>query len=175
MPIPLILNVLLYIHVCFRLENWPKSRAQELVIKYFRAAQLIHCFAMEVFHYLLPAILTASEMVILFSLFLAIRLNTYTDEQLFTVLAICIGGISFFTLKQALEYAAKVMESSQAFSKIPFLKRGCHFEIEDRLFLASCKPLVISVGGTFSITNDTFPTISQNIILVNLINLLITF
>ena len=148
-----------------------------MVVIYYRAAQLVHSWAMEVFQHLLPASIAGAETVIIFALFSAIRLNTYgsTHENLMALVFLSVGTICFFIFKRCIELAAKVMRVSRDFSRIPFLQEGSRFEHRDNVFLVSCRPLVLKVGDTFVITRDTFPTISQDIILTTLINLLITF
>ena len=148
-----------------------------MVTVYFRAAHLYHDWGMEVFKPLLPALLFSAEMVIIFGLFLSIRFHTHdANEPIFSSLAaVSIGGLTLFILRRAFEVGVNLMETSQDFSRIPFLQKGCSFETKDRLVLASCKPLVLKVGEVFLITKETFPTILQDIILGNLINLLITF
>ena len=90
-------------------------------------------------------------------------------------LVISIGAIAFFIFKRAMEFASKVTGSSQDFSRIPFLQKGSELAHQDKVFLTSCKPLEIKVGATFIITKESFPTISQDIILGILVNLLMMF
>ena len=140
----------------------------------FRAAQYFHYWAMEVFRFILPASVTGAEVIIIFALFASLRLRE-TVGPIIIMLTMTLGGICFFVFKKALEFASRVTESSQDFSRTPFLKEGDKLNKYERVFLFSCKPLVLRVGETFVITKETFPTISQDIILGNLINLLLTF
>ena len=144
---------------------------------YFRAAQVVHDWEKEVFQQLLPTSVTGAEMIIIFALFAAIRLNTHgaTNEKLMALAFLSVGTITFFIFKQGIEFASKVTDASRDFSRMQFLQECFRCEQEDKVFLASCKPLVIKVGETFTITKESFPTISQDIILANLVNLLLTF
>jgi hypothetical protein len=134
---------------------------------------MVHIWAMEFFQFLLPFYLTGAELLSVAALYCAIRMHV--SLGLFTVLALGTGMTCFLTLKVALEFSAKVGESSREFSQTPFLPEGSLFTKEYRMFLKSCKPLDLRVGDSFPITKDTFPTISQDIILGNLINLLVGF
>ena len=148
------------------------------MVVYYRAAQVLHYWATEVYQLFLPLCMVGTELIIIFALFLAIRLNADTqaqDKLIIAVSALSIGAISFYNLKQGVEFSSKITESSREFSRIPVLGKGACFEPKDRLFFASCKPLVAKVGGTFIITRQSFLTISQDIILGSLVNLLITF
>ena len=144
---------------------------------YYRAAQLVHLRGMEVFRHLLPAAVAGAEIFIIFALFTSIRLNTHgsTNGSLLALSFLSVGAITFYVFKRCLEFASKVTEASRDFSRIPFLQEGSRFLHEDKVFLASCRPLALKVGDTFIITKESFPTISQDIILTTLINLLITF
>jgi hypothetical protein len=164
----------LFLNAHSRLDNWRKSKEQTTVGVLFRAAQLYHSSAMEEYKFVLPAFIAGAEMVIIGTLFIAIRLHAY-EEPFFTLSAFGIATACFFIHKKSIEFAAKITEASQDFSRIPFMEKGCQLGHKDRLFLSSCKPLVLRVGSTFTITKDTFPTISNDVIMGTLINCLITF
>jgi hypothetical protein len=157
-----------------RLDPGTSAKQKKRVGMYYRAFQVQHTWAMDFYTFLLPAYITGSELLTVASLFFAIRLNAVLGLH-FTVIMFLVGIITFIILKVALEFSAKVGELSVGFSRNPFLPEGRQFTREDKSFLKSCKPLKLRVGSSFSIVKDTFPTISQDIILGNLINLLITF
>ena len=142
---------------------------------YYRAAQLNHSLAMEIYQYLLPVSVAGVEMFIIFAFFAAIRLNTYANEKFLALVALSAGALGFFIFKQCIDLATKVTDSSRDFCRIPFLQKGSRFVREDKVFLASCQPLLMRIGHTFTIEKQSFPTISQDIILGTLVNLLITF
>ena len=144
-----------------------------MVFMYFRAAQVLHYRAVEITQFLVPLFLAGGELVVILSFFLAIRLSS--TEPFITMVMLSIGVAGLVFIERALDFAAKFTESSRQFSRIPFLRKGCHFRKRDKVFLASISPLVIRVANTFTITKATFPTILQDIILVNLMHLLITF
>ena len=148
-----------------------------MVILSYRSAQLVHNWTMEVFQELVTATLAGTEFVIIFAFLAAIRLNTYgaANDKFIAFVFLSVGAMFFFLFKQSIEFASKVTDTSRDFSRIPFLEEGSHFEHKDEVFLASCKPLVIRVGETFTFTKNSFPTISQDVILGTLVNLLITF
>jgi len=129
---------------------------------------------MEVIRTLLPSYLIAGELIIISSLFLAIRLKISVGH-IFTVAIVAMGIICFFILKLCLEFAAEVTETSMEFARIPYLYEMIPVTTKDKAFWRSCRPMVISVGATFTINRETFPNISQDIILNGLINLLLTF
>ena len=146
-----------------------------MVRVYYRSAQHIHYWAMEIVRHMLPVAMVGIETVIIFAFFAAIRLSTSTDEKLLAVVALSAGIISFIVLKRCIEFATKVTNSSRDFSRYPFLNQGPRFGREDKVFLASCKPLMLKVGDTFTINEESFPTISHDILLGTIINLLVTF
>ena len=165
----------------FRLDNCQKSKDQKQVRLNYRAAQVVHNWAMEVFQpFLLLASVAGAEMVTICALFAAIRLNTHgsTNEK-FMALAFLSTRlfICFYIFKQCIEVASKVTDAFRNFSRIPFLIQGSRFRFayENKVFLASCKPLVLTVGEICTITKQSFPTISQDIILGSIVNLLLTF
>ena len=160
------------------MDNWQKSKNQEIVSLNYRAAQIFHDWAQGTVHYLLPAGVAVAEVVIISGLFVAIRLNTYgtsTEERLLALVFLSVETNCFFVFKQCIEFASKVTDASRDFSRIPFLQKGSRYEHKDREFLASCKPLTFKVGETFTINRESFPTITMDIILGTLVNLLITF
>ena len=146
-----------------------------MVVIYYRGAHLMHYLATETARLLLPLCTTATEMLVILTFFLAIRLNADgNDKLLVAVSCLAVGAMSFYNLKQGLEFASKVTESSRDFSQVPFLQKGYQLAHKDKVFLASCKPLETKVG-VFTITKESFPTISHEIILGNLVSLLVTF
>jgi len=138
----------------------------------YREIELLHSWAMDVFKTLVPVFVVGAELFILFSMFLVIRLNLALGFLLSAV-GISLGINGFVFLKLALGFAAKVTSSSKAFSSTSYLTRKTHFSKEDRRFLISCRPLAFRVGSTFTISRETFPKISQDIILTKLMNLLV--
>ena len=158
----------------YRLENTMKNFGKEKLRTYFRAAQCMHNLGMEVFEFIIPVCVTGGEVIILFTLFVSIRLNILV-EPIIVLTTISIGGICFFVFKKTFDFASRITEACREFSQPPFLQRGNHFEKQDRLFLLSCKPLEIKIGAPIVITKNTFPTISQDVILGNLFNLLLIF
>ena len=128
---------------------------------------------MDVYLFLLPAYITAAELVIIVTMFLVIRLNV-SAGQFMTVLSLSVGIVTVLCLRFGIDFASKLYDFSRNFSTTPFedVKR---FTKYDRCMLASCRPLQLKVGETFKITRNTFPTISQDIILGSLVNLLLTF
>ena len=158
----------------YRLKNGISSDEKRKLGMYFRAAQYFHYWWMEIFRVILPVCVTGAELIIVFTLFASLRLHALVGTFIIMVV-MAVGGICFIVFKEALEYASMVTESSRDFSRTPFLKEGDKLSQYERVFLFSCKPLVLRVGETFVITKETFPTISQDIILGNLINLLLTF
>jgi len=122
---------------------------------------------------LLPAYVTGSELTIVTSLFMFIRLKS--TGLIFSVVIVSISTVTFFIFKLALEGASSLTDASQDFAKPPNLDGSIKFTKFDLQFLRSCRPLILTVGSTFKISKDTFPTISQNVILNGAINLLLTF
>jgi len=149
------------------------SNERELIQKYYRAAQAFHNWGMEVFQIILPAYVTGAEYFVVFAMFQAIRMNS--AELYMPTMSLTIGVLCFVILKLALESGAKLTEASRDFGKPPYVNGQEKLSKMDTAFLCSCRPLILTVGHTFRISRDTFPTISQDIILSGLINLLLTF
>jgi len=121
---------------------------------------------------LIPVCITTAELVDIFGLFATIRFIT-TDAQDLSIITLIFVLIVFALLKVGLQFASGVTISSERFARTQI--NGFRFRKEDQLFLKSCKPLAIRIGGTFTVTDETFPTISQYIIMNNVINLLLLF
>jgi hypothetical protein len=115
-----------------------------------------------------------AEALLLASLYLIVSLNVAVGV-LFTLLTILVFIIVFGCLKFALKYSSEMTEVSKDFARYPYLRDGRSLTKADRAFFASCKPLALQVGYTFTITKETFPTISKDIVLENLVNLLLGF
>ena len=77
----------------------------------------------------------------------------------------------FITFKLAMGYASKINELSKRFSKTQAKRQ---LTKEQRAIVKSFKPMVIRVGGTFTITCNTFPK-TVEYIFGHLVDLLITF
>ena len=157
-----------------RLSARIRSQHTRMYQIHYRATQVMHNIAMDVFKVLVPAYITESEFLILAALFLAIRLGV-SPGFIFILIDVPIGLACFSCLKFGIEFAATVTELSRSCSWTPFLKYRSNFTKEDRTFLKSCATLKFKVGETFTISRETFPTMSQQIILNNLVNLLVTF
>jgi len=155
-----------------RLRHVYDPRMKKTLRLRYREIELLHSWAMDVFKTLLPAFVAGAELFIIFSMFLVIRMNLALGF-LFSAVGISLGINCFVFLKLSLQFSAKVTSSSKAFSTTPYVSRKTHFSKEDRRFLASCRPLALRVGSTFTISRETFPTISQDIILIKLMNLLV--
>jgi len=132
----------------------------------------MHACAMDAFGVLLPVYVTAAELVVTSSIFSSIKM---TNSTFFAIPLLAVGLICFSILKVALEFASKVTTNSRDFSRTPYPAGGRPIMLsqEEKVFLQSCKPLLLRVGDTFTITEETFPTISQDIIMTNVINLLV--
>jgi len=87
-------------------------------------------------------------------------------------LTVILGGVSYFCTKTALDFAADLTERSLEFCKPTRLQP---LSKEDKCRLPSCKPLKTVIGGTFTVTKRSVLTISQDVILGNVINLLVGY
>jgi len=122
---------------------------------------------MEFYRALYPILTVAAEIMIIFTAYVAIR----TDSVFMRAVAFIVSATVFIFLKTALEFGANLAESSREFLK---LSNGHNLPEEDKLMMAASRALTIVVGNTFTITKETFPTISQDIILDQLITLLVS-
>jgi len=128
------------------------------------------------FRTLLPTFILAGELIIIAGFFLPIRFS-FSSGGTVLFITLAVGLSSALTFKKSLEGASYLTKASREFSRAPYpsTKYPVRFSKEDRIYLASCRPLVIKVAGSFAITKETFPTVSRDIILGNVINLLLMF
>jgi len=160
---------MLFLH---RSEKDGDNDARRLTVARFHAAHLLNTWAMGTFRTLLTGFITMDQILLIISLFLVIRMNISIHGVFVPFFLLGIGGMCYFALKVALDFAGKLMQLSEEFCH-PSGLRG--FNKEEKCRLASCKPLRIVVGNTFTITRQTFSTISQDIVLANVINLLVGY
>jgi len=130
---------------------------------------------MEVFQIILSSLLTRAEMVSIFALFTSIRFNITLGAFMVAIITF-IGTICFIFIKLGIEYASNFTDASRDFGKLPcIVGPNTRLKKVDTIFRRSCRPLVTVVGSTFTITRNTFQSISQDVIFSGLINLLLTF
>jgi hypothetical protein len=141
--------------------NRRRKRTLEI---YYRSAQILHEAVLEISRILLPTYIGLAEGLILASLYLIICFNVAVGTFI-TLLTGLIFIIVFGCLKFALKYGSEMTEWSEEFARHPYSADCRNFTKADRVFFASCKPLILKVGHTFVITKETFHTISQDIVL----------
>jgi len=157
-----------------RLKAGINPYVRDTVRKCYRKAQVLHNWAMEIHEILLPALLTATEVFTVFAFFTSIRFN-FTLGPLMPLVILPVGIICFFLLKVCFECGARLRDASRDISKLPYLVPTTRLMKTETVFLRSCKPITIVVGSTVTVTRNTFLTVSQDIVLMGLINLLLTF
>jgi len=134
----------------------------------------MHSWGLDVFKYLLPGYVVTAELVIIATLFVSIKLiNNSGIELILSFVGTGIAITALSCVKAAMDYAWSTTKLSQKLSRIGRIRKN--LTKEDKLFLISCRPLKIKVGNTFTITNQTLPTIVQDIVMGSLINLLLAF
>lgn len=138
---------------------------------YYRAACIMHTWFMEIAKNFTPLFLTATELMIIGALYTAFRLNM---GLLLTVALIAFAFSGLFTVKFDFTFATKITEMSISFKQISCLEQG-KLNKENQRFLKSCRPIQIKIGNAFTVTRQNFPTIFQDIILANLVNLLVVY
>ena len=134
---------------------------------------MLHAWAAAIFRNIVAIWLVTAEALMIIGFFIAIRMNTRLG--LITVFALVLAGITLVCAKFLMEFAAELTDRSQEFCK-PRTPRPLSKEI--KCYLSGCQPLKTSIGllgGTFTVTKETFPTVSQDVILGNLINLLVGY
>jgi len=138
----------------------------------YRARQVMHIWSMQVFQLLVPTMFLGIEGVIVVTLFVAIKVG-YSEDFLVAIFALSIGSISLYGFKAVILFSVRVTETSAEL--IQDILHGPSITKANKLALISCGPLELRVGSTFTITDQTLPTVVQDIIIGNLINLLVTF
>jgi len=158
-----------------RLQNIGNENQKRLLRKYYRGAHILHACMLRVCQFQLPVYIACAEAIIISTVFLVIRLHQVSG-WLVTLFCLFDGILCFFAFKATLQFSARVRDSSIEFARLPYVKRARdRLSKSDKLFLASCKPLELRVSSTFTVTRESFPTISQYIILASIINLLVIF
>jgi len=140
------------------------------IISRYKAALMLYTLAAGIFRNIIAIWLVTAEALIIIGFFITIRMNTRLG--LITVFALVLAGITFFCFKFLTDFATNLMDRSLEFCK-PKTPRPLSKEI--KYCLSGCQPLKTPVGGTFTVTKETFPTVSQQVILDNLINLLVAY
>jgi len=123
--------------------------------------------------FLVLPFLLATELMIIGALFSAVRLNTSLGITSSLILTSC-ALMGLITLKLDFDIAINLSEESISFKNLVNLERP-RSSAEERRFLKSCRIIEVDVGGMFTITRQSFPSIVQDIILANLINLLLMY
>jgi len=146
------------------------ERKRQLIVRYY-AVHILHTWAMTTFRTIVAGYLIIGEVLVILSIFIVIRLKMRLGVVSF--IALVAGGVSYFCTKIALQFSADLTDRSKEFSK-PF-GRLLSLSKGDKCPEALCKPLKLVIGSTFTVTKQSILTISQDIILMNLINLLVTY
>ncbi len=157
-------------HVVFRaLKKANAEPRQQLVVRY-HAADVMNTQILATTRTLLTGFLVMIQVIIVLSLVLSIRMNI--NAGFVVPIVLFVGGVGYTILKLVLEYQGNLTRLSKEFRQ-PAGLRG--FNKEDKCRLASCRPWRIVIGNTFTITRQTFATISQDIILGNVVNILVAY
>jgi len=139
----------------------------------YRAAFIINTWLVDTTKFLVPGFLTATEVMIIGSLYTAVRLNR-TNGIYFSLLLGSLGVRGLLKIKMDLGFAMRMTELSINFKHLVRLE-GARCTVEDRRFLDSCLPIRLKLGDTFTVSKNTYYTIVQDIIISNLVNLLVTY
>ena len=132
----------------------------------------MHPWAMDVFKYLVPTLMVSVESTIVIALFVAIRAG-FSNQYFIALFSMSIGMISLFSVMYMYLFAAKMSEMSAKF--IASLGSEAVDLKIDKLVAVSCAPVKIKIGSTFTVSQQTLPTVLKDVIIGNLINLLVTF
>jgi len=138
----------------------------------YRASQLMHRWSMDVFKLLVPILFIGAEFTIIIAIFLCIRVG-FSKQIIFAILAFATGVIIFCVLMFALVFSSGITKGSAGY--IDALVNAAICTKASKLFLNSCPPLQLRIGSTFTVTQQTFPTIMQDVLIGNITNLLVTF
>ena len=128
---------------------------------------------MEIYQNFVPVTMSLEEVIIITSIFSAIRFRAAENPFVVAIFASC-GILSFIMLKKATELAASVTRSSEEISKLENTLRHS-FSKSDKQFFKSCNPLKFNIANLFTLTPGTFRRITNDIIIQNVINLLIAY
>jgi hypothetical protein len=143
----------------------------------YRTAHVLHAEVMAAFKFVIPVYLVNAELLIISSLFQVIRLLSL-GGPLVTGAPLLIALATVTVFRSCLEIAVRLTNLSVNFSCLPFSQRNVKEGLvsrEERRFFKSCKSLSVRIGGTFTVTRETFPTVAQHILINYLVTLLISF
>jgi len=138
----------------------------------YRASQLMHRWSMDVFKHLVPVLFIGAEFMIIMAMFACIRLG-FSKQIILAILAFAIAVILFCVLMFALVLSSGITKGSAGY--VDELVNAATSTKANKRFLISCPPLELRIGSTFTVTQQTFPTILQDVLIGNIINLLVTF
>jgi len=150
--------------------NEGNTEQRKQIISKYRAAQILHTWGTVIFRNMLSDWLLTGEALMILGFFIAIRMNTRLG--LISLFALIFAGVTFYCFKVTIEFAADLTDRSQEFCKS---KTSGPLSKEIQYSLSSCQPLKTPIGGTITISKETFPNVSQQVILDNLINLLVGY
>jgi len=152
------------------MEQNTENRRQ--LIEMYHAVYTLHTWITATLRTTVADFLISAEVLIILSLFIVIRLKLKLG--IMSVLAMFVGGVLYFCMEIALNFAADLTDISKEFCQ-PSSGRPLSLSKEEKCRLATCRPLKIVIGNTFTVTKQTILTISQDIILMSLINLLVNY
>jgi len=137
----------------------------------YQAALVLHNWLLDIVMIMLPLI-TLEEVFVVVTLYTSIRMEV--KGGFLTLIILGLSANNYSALKTICEASVAMTEASAGFSKlIKKIGSGSRLGKEDRLMLAACRPIKTVVGSMFTISRETLPTITQDIILGNVINLLL--
>jgi len=157
------------------MEGLAKPSKKTELGNFYRAACILHTWSVGISGRLLPAFITATELMIIGTLYISIRLNL--DGSTGVWISLILGSVSvggLMKLKTDFSFTARMTDRSINFKEMVNLEEA-RITPEDRRFLNSCIPIRVKVGGIFTITQQSFITIAQDVVLTNLINLLVLY
>jgi hypothetical protein len=153
-----------------------KDAAIRKMCSLYRGIQLHHQLANNFAGPLLPFIITAAELLIIVCCYSFIKAEP-TDNPLLYFVALCIGFLAAAILIIGLRLSARNTKiSADLVNVVKQIKIHDIISKFDRKVFKSMYSLKWNVGfggNGFTITRETIPTIFQDIILANIINLLL--
>jgi len=142
---------------------------RRLVSRYYAVNVLQTCGTIT-FRSIMTCFIVLAEVLVILSLYITIRMNI--SGGFLVALVVAMGGACYFVLKAVIKFSARLSEVSREFCKPGGLR---NLNKKHKSLIASCKPLSFAIGSTCTVTRQTFPTITQDIILSNLVNMLVSY
>jgi hypothetical protein len=147
---------------------------REAIRNLIRAQQILHSIYAEVALPVFSHVVLVSEVMSVATIYSSIDHFDISNPLYGQAVNFCTGLIVINFIQLTFDKIWRTTESREVFKRQHFDSRFSRREkAEMRSFLKSLRPITWKIGGTFTITQQSFLTVLGDVILQNVINLLL--